>query len=97
MQIPQEFPVWQAEVDIPVQAEVVQQSENIVFTDLGLTDERLEELFSQLDFGPPTVGVLPDDHGNIAHQQSSPLRVEQLEADSLPLPPAVRPWEGWIQ
>ena len=88
---------WGNEADVPLQAEVLEQPVATTFSNMALNDEHLEVLFSQLDFGPPSVDLLSNTE-NIGHlHPSSPLRVVQAQADAEFLPPAVHPWEGWIQ
>ena len=95
------FDPWRAEVGIPEQADVVKSFGNGSVGEVPYNDERLEVLFNQLDFGPPSADLLsPTSTDPIAaaeNHQGSPLRVEESRADGQPLPPPVRPWEGWIR
>jgi hypothetical protein len=95
------FDPWRAEVGIPEQADVVESIGNGTVGEVPYNDERLEVLFNQLDFGPPSADLLsPSSTDPIAaaqNHQGSPLRVEETRADGQPLPPPVRPWEGWIR
>ena len=88
---------WGNEVDVPVKAEVIQHPDATTFSSMALNDEHLEVLFSQLDFGPPSVDLLSNTESTGHLHTSSPLRVVQAQTDAEFLPPAVRPWEGWIQ
>ena len=88
---------WGNEVDVPVRAEVLEQPVGTTFSSMALNDDHLEVLFSQLDFGPPSVDLLSNTESTGHLHTSSPLRVVQAQADAEFLPPAVRPWEGWIQ
>jgi hypothetical protein len=95
------FDPWRAEVGIPEQADMVDSFGNGSVGEVPYNDERLEVLFNQLDFGPPSADLLsPSSTDPIAaaqNHQGSPLRVEDSRADGQPLPPPVRPWEGWIR
>jgi hypothetical protein len=95
------FDPWRAEVGIPEQADVVESFGNGSVGEVPYNDERLEVLFNQLDFGPPSADLLsPSSADPIAaaqNHQGSPLRVEQTLVEGQPLPPPVRPWEGWIR
>ena len=95
------FDPWRAEVGIPEQADVVESFGNGSVGEVPYNDERLEALFNQLDFGPPSADLLsPSSTDPIAaaqNHQGSPLRVEETRSDGQPLPPPVRPWEGWIR
>jgi hypothetical protein len=95
------FDPWRAEVGIPEQADVVKSFGNGSVGDVPYNDERLEVLFNQLDFGPPSADLLSssstDPIAAAQNHQGSPLRVEESRADGQPLPPPVRPWEGWIR
>jgi hypothetical protein len=95
------FDPWRAEVGIPEQADVVESFGNSSVGEVPYNDERLEVLFNQLDFGPPSADLLsPSSTAPIAaaqNHQGSPLRVEQTLVEGQPLPPPVRPWEGWIR
>jgi hypothetical protein len=90
---------WRAEVGIPEQADVVETFGNL--DEARYNDERLEVLFNQLDFGPPSSDLLPPSAthsiASAENHQGSPLRVEQTLGEGQPLPPPVRPWEGWIR
>jgi hypothetical protein len=95
------FDPWRAEVGIPEQADVMESFGSGSVGEVPYNDERLEVLFNQLDFGPPSADLLsPSSTDPIAaaqNHQGSPLRVEESRADGPPLPPPVRPWEGWIR
>jgi hypothetical protein len=95
------FDPWRAEVGIPEQADVVESFGNSSVGEVPYNDERLEVLFNQLDFGPPSADLLsPSSTDPIAaaqNHQGSPLRVEETRTEGQPLPPPVRPWEGWIR
>lgn len=95
------FDPWRAEVGIPEQADVVETFENGSVGEVPYNDERLEVLFNQLDFGPPSADLLAssstDPIAAAQNHQGSPLRVEQTLVEGQPLPPPVRPWEGWIR
>jgi hypothetical protein len=95
------FDPWRAEVGIPEQADVVESFGNGSLNDVPYNDERLEVLFNQLDFGPPSADLLSssstDPIAAAQNHQGSPLRVEETRADGQALPPPVRPWEGWIR
>ena len=95
------FDPWRAEVGIPEQAGVVESFGNGSVGEVPYNDERLEVLFNQLDFGPPSADLLsPHSTDSIAaaeNHQGSPLRVEEARAGDQQLPPPVRPWEGWIR
>lgn len=95
------FDLWRAEVGIPEQADVMDSFGNGSVGEAPYNDERLEVLFNQLDFGPPSADLLsPSSTDPIAaaqNHQGSPLRVEESRTDGQPLPPPVRPWEGWIR
>ena len=95
------FDPWRAEVGIPEQADVVESFGNGSVGEVPYNDERLEVLFNQLDFGPPSADLLsPHSTDSIAaaeNHQGSPLRVEEARAGDQQLPPPVRPWEGWIR
>jgi hypothetical protein len=95
------FDPWRAEVGIPEQADLVESFGSASIGEVPYNDERLEVLFNQLDFGPPSADLLsPSSTDPIAaaqNHQGSPLRVEETRADGQPLPPPVRPWEGWIR
>jgi hypothetical protein len=95
------FDPWRAEVGIPEQADVMESFGNGYVSEVPYNDERLEVLFNQLDFGPPSADLLsPSSTDAIAAAQNhhgSPLRVEESRSDGQPLPPPVRPWEGWIR
>jgi hypothetical protein len=95
------FDPWRAEVGIPEQADMVESFGSGSVGEVPYNDERLEVLFNQLDFGPPSADLLsPSSTDPIAaaqNHQGSPLRVEESRTDGQPLPPPVRPWEGWIR
>ncbi len=95
------FDPWRAEVGIPEQADVVESFGNGSVGEVPYNDERLEVLFNQLDFGPPSADLLSssstDPIAAAQNHQGSPLRVEETRTDGQPLPPPVRPWEGWIR
>ena len=95
------FDPWRAEVGIPEQADVVESFGTSSVGEVPYNDERLEVLFNQLDFGPPSADLLsPSSTDPIAaaqNHQGSPLRVEESSANGQPLPPPVHPWEGWIR
>jgi hypothetical protein len=95
------FDPWRAEVGIPEQADVVESFGNGNVGEVPYNDERLEVLFNQLDFGPPSADLLSasstDPISAVQNHQGSPLRVEETRTDGQPLPPPVRPWEGWIR
>jgi hypothetical protein len=95
------FDPWRAEVGIPEQADIVETFGSGSVGEVPYNDERLEVLFNQLDFGPPSADLLsPSSTDPIAAAQNhlgSPLRVEEARSDGQPLPPPVRPWEGWIR
>jgi hypothetical protein len=95
------FDPWRAEVGIPEQADGVESFGSGAVGEVPYNDERLEVLFNQLDFGPPSADLLsPSSTDPIAaaqNHQGSPLRVEESRANGQPLPPPVRPWEGWIR
>ena len=95
------FDPWRAEAGIPEQADVMESFGNGSVSEVPYSDERLEVLFNQLDFGPPSADLLsPSSTDAIAaaqNHQGAPLRVEESRSDGQPLPPPVRPWEGWIR
>jgi hypothetical protein len=95
------FDPWRAEVGIPEQADVVESFGNSSVGEVPYNDERLEVLFNQLDFGPPSADLLSasstDPISAAQNHQGSPLRVEETHTSGQPLPPPVRPWEGWIR
>jgi hypothetical protein len=95
------FDPWRAEVGIPEQADVVESFGNGIVGEVPYNDERLEVLFNQLDFGPPSADLLPssstDPIAAAQNHHGSPLRVEETRSEGQPLPPPVRPWEGWIR
>jgi hypothetical protein len=95
------FDPWRAEVGIPEQADVVESFGNGSVGEVPYNDERLEVLFNQLDFGPPSPDLLSssstDPIAAAQNHQGSPLRVEESRSDGQALPPPVRPWEGWIR
>lgn len=80
---------------------MVETFENGSVGEVPYNDERLEVLFNQLDFGPPSADLLAssstDPIAAAQNHQGSPLRVEQTLVEGQPLPPPVRPWEGWIR
>ena len=69
------------------------------------THRQIDELFNQLDFGPPPAGVLAiaataaATAGNQVAMiaPTSPLHVEQPMENPLALPAPTPPWSGWIQ
>jgi hypothetical protein len=95
------FDSWRAEVGIPEQADVVESLGNGTVGEVPYNDERLEVLFNQLDFGPPSADLLSSSStypiAAAQNHQGSPLRVEESQTAGQPLPPPVRPWEGWIR
>lgn len=71
-----------------------------------VTDQHLDELFNQLDFGPPPAevfeaagGLMPHGGSNVtpAAGLGAPLHVERPTGAPGELPTAVAPWSGWIQ
>jgi hypothetical protein len=66
---------------------------------------QIDDLFNQLDFGPPPAGVLAI-AGTVAHSTgaeiepfapASPLHVDRPTENPGPLPAPTPPWSGWIQ
>jgi hypothetical protein len=87
------------EVGIPIASEVVEARPEHRFQESPLSPDRLDDLFSQLDFGPPSLDLLPHVHAGDADlmPHGAPMHVALAPQDDQPLPPPVRPWEGWIK
>jgi hypothetical protein len=87
------------EVGVPIASDVVISRPEHRFQESPLSPERLDDLFSQLDFGPPSLDLLPHVHAGATDlaPHGAPMHVALAPQDDLPLPPPVRPWEGWIK
>jgi hypothetical protein len=68
-------------------------------------DRQIDDLFNQLDFGPPPAGVLAIASSPMTSvgaevtpfAPASPLHVERPSESPGPLPAPTPPWSGWIQ
>jgi hypothetical protein len=89
----------ESEVGPPIMSEVVTARPEHRFQESPLSPERLDDLFSQLDFGPPSLDLLPQVHACISDlvPHGAPMHVGLAPEDDQPLPPPVRPWDGWIK
>jgi hypothetical protein len=87
------------EVGLPIAAEVVTARNEHRFQESPLSPDRLDDLFSQLDFGPPSLDLLPHVHAGGASPApyDAPMHVALAPQEDQPLPPPVRPWDGWIK
>ena len=87
------------EVGVPLESEVLLPPRDHQFDESPLSQDHLDDLFNQLDFGPPSVDLLP--HGGLnasdVSLHAAPLHVGLVPESDQPLPPPVRPWEGWIR
>ena len=88
------------DVSTPLRADDVRSSTADRYSESPLSQDRLDELFNQLDFGPPGSDLVRREDNAVASaygEFAAPLHVGTAPEFDQPLPPPIRPWEGWIR